>query len=37
MTTKLIEIGDVEIIKEAINQIGDDNRNTRLKEFLCLT
>lgn len=37
MTTRLIEIGDVEIIKEAINQIGDDNRNTRLKEFLCLT
>ena len=37
MTTKLIEIGEPNIIKEAIKQIGDDNRKTRLKEFLCLT
>lgn len=37
MTDKLIEIGDPKIIKEAIQQIGDDSRKTRLKEFLCLT
>ncbi len=37
MTTKLIEIGEPNIIQEAIEQLGDDNRKTRLKEFLCLT
>ena len=37
MTDKLIEIGDPKIIQEAIQQIGDDSRKTRLKEFLCLT
>lgn len=37
MTDKLIEIGDPAIIKEAINKTGDDNRNTRLCEFLALT
>ena len=37
MTDKLIEIGDPLVIKEAVNQMGDDNRNTRLKEFLRLT
>ena len=37
MTSKLIEIGEPDIIREAIKQLGDDNRKTRLKEFLCLT
>ena len=37
MTTKLIEIGDIDIIREAIYQVGDDSRKTRLKEFLYLT
>ena len=37
MTDKLIEIGEPEIIMEAINKTGDDNRNTRLYEFLALT
>lgn len=37
MTTKLIEIADPDVIREAIEHIGDDNRKTRLKEFLCLT
>lgn len=37
ITDKLIEIGDPLVIKEAVSQMGDDNRNTRLKEFLCLT
>lgn len=37
MTSKLIEIGEPDIIREAIEQLGDDNRKTRLKEFLCLT
>ena len=37
MTTKLIEIGEPNIIQEAIGQLGDDSRKTRLKEFLCLT
>ena len=35
MTTKLIEIGDPEMIYDAIQQNGDDSRKTRLKEFLC--
>lgn len=35
MTTKLIEIGDPDVIKKAINTMGDDNRLTRIKEFLC--
>jgi exodeoxyribonuclease V alpha subunit len=34
MTTKLIEIGDINVIKEAVGQTGDDNRKTRLIEFL---
>lgn len=34
MTTKLIEIGDINVIKEAIGKAGDDNRKTRLIEFL---
>ena len=34
MTTKLIEIAIPEIINKAINTTGDDNRKTRLKEFL---
>jgi exodeoxyribonuclease V alpha subunit len=34
MTTKLIEIGDINVIREAIGQAGDDNRKTRLIEFL---
>ena len=37
MTTKLIEIAEPKTIHEAITHIGDDNRKTRLKEFLCLT
>ena len=37
MTTQLIEVGDIETINSAICQMGDDNRKTRLKEFLCLT
>lgn len=37
MTTKLIEIANPDVIREAIEHIGDDNRKTRLKEFLCLT
>ena len=37
MTTKLIEIAEPKTIYEAIEHIGDDNRKTRLKEFLCLT
>jgi ATP-dependent exoDNAse (exonuclease V) alpha subunit len=35
MTTKLIEIGDPEMIYDAIQRNGDDSRKTRLKEFLC--
>ena len=34
MTEKLIEIGDIDVIKEAVETAGDDNRNTRLKEFI---
>lgn len=34
MTDKLIEIGDPEVIYEATQRTGDDNRLTRLKEFL---
>jgi hypothetical protein len=34
MTTKLIEIGDINVIREAIGKAGDDNRKTRLIEFL---
>lgn len=37
MTDKLIEIGDIDMIREAVSQAGDDNRNTRLKEFLTLS
>ena len=37
MTTKLIEIAEPKTVYEAITHIGDDNRKTRLKEFLCLT
>ena len=37
MTTKLIEIAEPKTVHEAITHIGDDNRKTRLKEFLCLT
>lgn len=34
MQKKLIEIGDWETINKAIKDIGDENRNTRLKEML---
>ena len=34
MTTKLIEIGDPNVIDEAIKRVGDDKRNTMLKELL---
>ena len=34
MTDKLIEIGDPQVIMEAVSKAGDDNRKTRLKEFL---
>ena len=34
MTTKLIEIGDPQVIMEAVSKAGDDNRKTRLGEFL---
>ena len=37
MTTKLIEIAEPQTVHEAIAHLGDDNRKTRLKEFLCLT
>ena len=37
MTDRLIEIGDPNVIREAISRTGDDNRNTRLYEFLALT
>ena len=37
MTDGLIEIGDPNVIREAISRTGDDNRNTRLYEFLALT
>ena len=37
MTTKLIEIAEPQTVHEAITHLGDDNRKTRLKEFLCLT
>ena len=36
MTDKLIEIGDIDVIKEAVETAGDDNRNTRLKEFITM-
>lgn len=34
MTDKLIEIGDIDVIKQAVKTAGDDNRATRLMEFL---
>ena len=34
MTDKLIEIGDPEVIYEATQRTGYDNRMTRLREFL---
>lgn len=34
MTDKLIEIGEVETMKSAVQRMSSDNKNTRLKEFL---
>lgn len=34
MTDKLIEIGEVETMKSAVQKMSSDNKNTRLKEFL---
>lgn len=34
MTTKLIEIGELDVMRNAVLTSGDDGRNTRLLEFL---
>lgn len=34
MSKKLIEVGDIDTMMYAVDTLGDDNRNTRLKEFL---
>lgn len=37
MTNKLIEIGDIDIIMDAVSKSNNDSRKTRLTEFLHLT